>query len=240
MTIYIFDMDGTLTPARLPMTSEFAADFYNWQQKHDNFLATGSDFKKVKEQLPELVINAFTGIYASMGNVLIAKGELIYQNLFKPRGELFSMLEDFRKQTRYTGELYPNYIEERTGMINFSVLGRNCPYEERARYKAWDSINKERENIAAKIRNAFPEYEVAVGGSISMDITPLGFGKEQIARHLRKTYPDDQIIFFGDKTFKGGNDYELAHELSQMDKTKVVQVENYMEVMTQLANYDNL
>ena len=238
MTIYIFDMDGTLTPARLPMTAEFAADFYSWQQKHDSFLATGSDYKKVKEQLPELVINAFTGVYASMGNVLVAKGELIYQNHFKPRGELLAMLEDFRKQTRYTGDLYPNYIEERTGMINFSVLGRNCPYGERERYKAWDSINKERENIAAQIRNAFPEYEVAVGGSISMDITPLGCGKEQIARHLRKTYPDDKIVFFGDKTFKGGNDYELAYELSQMEMAEVVQVNGYTEVLTKLAGRD--
>ena len=239
MTIYVFDMDGTLTPARLPMTTEFAANFYAWQQKHDSFLATGSDLKKVKEQLPESVISAFTGVYSSMGNMLTAKGELIYQNHFKPRGELLAMLEDFRKKTVYTGELYPNYIEERTGMINFSVLGRNCPYNERERYKAWDCVNKEREKIAEAIRNAFPEYEVAVGGSISMDITPLGCGKEQIARHIRETYPDDKIIFFGDKTFKGGNDYELANELSRMGRTEVVQVNGYTEIMAELARCED-
>lgn len=30
MTVYVFDMDGTLTPARLPMTAEFAIQFYDW------------------------------------------------------------------------------------------------------------------------------------------------------------------------------------------------------------------
>ena len=44
------------------------------------------------------------------------------------------------------------------------------------------------------------------------------------------------IIFFGDKTFKGGNDYELAHELLQMDNTKVVQVSSPDEVLKYLKN----
>ena len=131
MTIYVFDMDGTLTPARLPMTAEFAIQFYEWQKTHKSFIATGSDFKKVEEQLPPSVISSFTGIYSSMGNVLSSKGSLIYQNNFKADSKLFAMLEDYRKNTTYPGTLYPNYIEERIGMINFSVLGRDCPYSER-------------------------------------------------------------------------------------------------------------
>lgn len=46
MTVYVFDMDGTLTPARLPMTAEFAIHFYEWQKNHKSFIATGSDLKK--------------------------------------------------------------------------------------------------------------------------------------------------------------------------------------------------
>ena len=68
--------------------------------------------------------------------------------------------------------------------------------------------------------------DIAVGGSISMDITPKGCGKGQIARHLRQTYPDEEIVFFGDKTFKGGNDYELAQALTALPATKTVQVDN--------------
>lgn len=232
-------MDGTLTPPRLPMTDEFAKDFSKWQKTHKCYIATGSDMKKVEEQLPDFIIDNFTGIYTSMGNVLTAKGDIVYQNDFIPDDELYAMLEEFRKNTKYTGELFPNYIETRIGMINFSVLGRNCPYSEREKYSAWDKINKEREYIAGKLREKFPEYEISVGGSISIDITPNGCGKGQIARHLRKQYPNDEIIFFGDKTFKGGNDYELAYELSLMDNTKVIQVENYAEVMKKLADFNN-
>ena len=229
-------MDGTLTPARLPMTAEFAIQFYEWQKTHKSFIATGSDFQKVKEQLPPLVINSFTGIYSSMGNVLQSKGELIYQNNFKADAKLLDMLENYRKNTKYTCQLFPNYIEERIGMINFSVLGRDCPYSERERYSAWDKTEHEREQIAEELSKLFPEYEISVGGSISMDITPKGCGKGQIAKHLRQTYPNDKIIFFGDKTFVGGNDYELAQALSQMDNTQVVQVNAPEEVLMFLKN----
>ena len=236
MTIYVFDMDGTLTPARLPMTAEFAIQFYEWQKTHKSFIATGSDYKKVEEQLPPSVVNSFTGIYSSMGNVLSAKGSIVYQNNFKADAKLFDLLENYRQNTKYPGILYPNYIEERIGMINFSVLGRNCPYSERERYSAWDKTEQEREKIAIELRKIFPQYEIAVGGSISMDITPNGFGKGQIAAHLRKQYPDEKIIFFGDKTFEGGNDYELAQALLCIPNTQVVQVASPEEVLSFLKN----
>ena len=236
MAIFVFDMDGTLTPARLPMTAEFAINFYEWQKSHKSFIATGSDYKKVEEQLPASVIRSFTGIYSSMGNVLTAQGNVVYQNSFVPSSELIDRLEYFRKTTKYPCQLYPNYIEERIGMINFSVLGRDCPYSERERYLTWDRNNHERQIIAQELRKYFPEYDVAVGGSISMDITPKGYGKEQIANHLRKTYPTEKIIFLGDKTFEGGNDYELAEALRKLDNTTVIQVDNPEDVLMYLKN----
>ena len=123
MAVYVFDMDGTLTPARLPMTAEFAIHFYEWQKNHKSFIATGSDLKKVGEQLPPSIIQSFSGIYSSMGNVLTAKDELVYKRDFKPEKELLDKLEYYRQNTTYPGELYPNYIEQRIGMINSRCLG---------------------------------------------------------------------------------------------------------------------
>jgi len=239
MALIVFDMDGTLTPARLPMTAEFAINFYEWQKSHKSFIATGSDYKKVEEQLPTSVIHSFTGIYSSMGNMLTAQGSVVYQNSFVPSSELIDRLEYFRKTTKYPCQLYPNYIEERIGMINFSVLGRDCPYSERERYLTWDRNNHERQIIAQELRKDFPEYDIAVGGSISMDITPKGYGKEQIAKHLRQTYPTEKIIFFGDKTFEGGNDYELAEALRHLENTTVVQVDSPEDVLMYLKNSDH-
>ena len=38
-------------------------------------------------------------------------------------------------------------------------------------------------------------------------------------------------MFLGDRTFEGGNDYELACALREYDNTKVVQVENPDDVL---------
>ena len=234
MSIFLFDMDGTLTPARLPMTAEFARRFYAWQSTAKSFIATGSDYAKVEEQLPAKVINAFTGIYCSMGNVLKAHGKNIYANQFERDEKLLKKLEEYRQNTVYPGTLFANYIEERIGMINFSVLGRDCPYEARQEYYKWDSEHHERKQIQQELLQLFPQYDIAVGGTISLDITLKGKGKEQIASHLRKTYPNEKIIFFGDKTFAGGNDYELATALRGLPNTEIVQVNEPNEVLDYL------
>ncbi|KAG0086039.1 Phosphomannomutase, partial [Podila epicladia] len=48
-------------------------------------------------------------------------------------------------------------------------------------------------------------------GQISLDVFPTGWDKTYCLRHIEhenfKT-----IHFFGDKTFKGGNDYEIYHD----------------------------
>lgn len=235
MTVYVFDMDGTLTRPRKPMDDDFAAAFTPWLLKNQAFIATGSDLKKVYEQLPESVMHAFTGICCSMGNILWSKGEYVYKRDFTPEPELLTDLEEYRRQTAYPYTLYPNYIEKRTGALNFSVLGRNCPYEERERYNAWDKEAGERKGIAAALSVKYPKYEFSLGGSISIDIVVKGHGKEQIALDLREKYPHEHIMFFGDRTLPGGNDYALAAALLKLEDTEVVQVDSPDEVLTRLG-----
>ena len=55
--IFIFDMDGTLTPSRREMTKDFE-DFYSyWAENHTFFLVSGSNLEKIKEQVPEYILN---------------------------------------------------------------------------------------------------------------------------------------------------------------------------------------
>ena len=236
--IYVFDMDGTLTPARKPMTEEFAKEFLPWLKTHKAYIATGSDYKKIEEQLPKEVINAFTGVYCSMGNTFYKQGTLVFEKVLKYNEEMLEDLENFRKNTKYPNTLFDNYIEKRPGMINFSVIGRNCPYEEREKYTAWDKENGERKQVQKFMEEKYTDYDFELGGNISIDIIPKGCGKGQIGYYLRKIYPYNKIIFLGDRTMPGGNDYALASELKNMDNTKVVQVENPDEVLDFLLNKD--
>lgn len=169
-----------------------------------------------------------------MGNQLRRGHEIVYQKNFKLSDELREDLERFRATSRYPGPFFENYIEERVGMVNFSVLGRNCPYEERNRYQAWDRENGERLSIHSELSAKYPCLEISVGGSISIDITPAGCGKGQIAQHVRNAYPDEKIVFMGDRTLPGGNDHELAMALTVLADTKTIQVSGPEAVINEL------
>ena len=234
MKIYIFDMDGTITPARQQMTPDFSRRFIPWLKSHLAYLAAGSNFEKVCEQIPSDAIGAFSGIYSSMGNVFHEKGKEIYRHEIKLQKELLQTLERYRRNTEYKGKLYGNYMELRPGMLNFSVLGRNCPFAERAKYNEWDNEHHERETIVQDVNENFPEYEASVGGKISIDIVTKGCSKSQIAHKVREMYPNHKIIFLGDRTEKGGNDYALAETLRGMENTEVVAVNNPDDVLKYL------
>eukprot|EP00049_Salpingoeca_infusionum_P027113 m.30562 g.30562 ORF g.30562 m.30562 type:complete len:112 (-) comp9287_c0_seq1:238-573(-) len=49
----------------------------------------------------------------------------------------------------------------------------------------------------------------SIGGQISFDVFPEGWDKTYCLRHVKAAAEFDTIHFFGDKTFKGGNDYEI-------------------------------
>lgn len=236
MNIYIFDMDGTLTLARQPMNPDFARRFFPWVKSHIAYLAAGSNYEKIVEQIPgDAVGTGFSGIYSSMGNVFHQKGKEVYRNQILLKKELLQALEYYRRNTKYKGKLYSNYMELRPGMLNFSVLGRNCPFSERAKYNEWDNLHHEREEIIETVNSKFPEYEASLGGKISVDIVMKGGGKEQIAAKIREKHPNDKIIFLGDRIQKGGNDYALAEALRQMENTEVVPVNSPDDVLAYLG-----
>ena len=110
-------------------------------------------------------------------------------------------------------------MEYRPGMMNFSVVGRNADQEQRKEYEMWDKENNERSQLALYINQDYPELEATVGGSISIDIIRKGYDKGQIVQKLI-SMGYDEIEFFGDRCFPGGNDYGIVRELRKTKKIK--------------------
>lgn len=158
----------------------------------------------------------FEYLFPENGLVAFHKGKEIHrQNLAKALGE-----ENLQKLTNWIlGYLCKielpfkrgTFIEYRAGMINVSPVGRNCTNEERAAFNEYDKEHKIREKMKAELEKNFGEsmnLHVSIGGMISMDVFPKGFDKTYCLKHVRDA-GYDKIYFFGDKTYPGGNDYEL-------------------------------
>lgn len=210
---YLFDIDGTLTYPMQKMESQHVYTFLNWMQNKNVYLVAGSDYGKVAKQLPLSVLNRCNGVFTCMANELRVGERVIYQNEFKPPIRLQNLLLDFKQESKCPNKK-KDFVETRTGMINFSTLGRSASQKEREEYFAWDKKNKERIKIAKKIEKEFPELEAKIGGQISMDIQKIGHNKSQASKWVRENV-GGQIVYFGDKFDKDGNDYDIMIDVNR-------------------------
>lgn len=209
--IYIFDVDGTLTPSRGKINKEFSKWFLKWLLKKEDeiYLVTGSDHDKTVEQIGENLFCAVDTVFNCSGNSIWHGGQEIYKCDWSPPEELIIFLEDLLNLSPYqlrTGK----HIEQRIGMVNFSVVGRGATFPQRKTYHEYDLENQERYNFAQLIKNKFKDLEVQVAGETGIDIFPLGKDKSQIIEYFLPSDELSTIHFFGDKLQDGGNDKPLA------------------------------
>ena len=203
---YIFDVDGTLTPSRAKMNPAFKDWFVEWQKTHNTYLVTGSDYPKTLTQVGEEVIDNAKMVFNCCGNEVRIGKLITHASSWKPPHELIDALDEELTNSKFpirTG----NHIEIRTGLVNFSVLGRGADSQQRNTYVKYDEDTGERIDIALRLERQFENIDFMIGGDTGIDIYPTGKDKRQVLEFIKPTGP---VVFFGDKTLPGGNDYPLA------------------------------
>lgn len=165
---------------------------------------------------------AYDYVFAENGLVAYKAGELLeVQSLKKLLGE-DNLKKLINFVLRYVADLdipikRGTFIEFRNGMINVSPIGRNCSQEERDEFEKYDEGAGVRKAMVAALQKEFADLGLtySIGGQISFDVFPQGWDKTYCLRFVEADGFDD-IHFFGDKTFPGGND----HEIFESEKTK--------------------
>ena len=224
-SVYLFDVDGTLTRPTERISKDFVYFFLEWAKGKDFFLVGGSPYDKLSSQLASSILNRAKGVFSSMGNQLHIDNNLIYSNNWKPPTSLLSELLKWHSKSPYPHKK-KKYLESRIGMVNFSVAGRESNLNERQEYFQWDNLYRERETIALDLSKKFPKLDVRVGGMISLDIQPKGKNKSQAIDWVRNLNKYNKILYFGDKGFKGGNDYDAKLNIKKNKDGKFFSVKN--------------
>ncbi|KAH9176051.1 eukaryotic phosphomannomutase [Lactarius sanguifluus] len=218
--LVLFDVDGTLTPARqvclFPILPSRALI---WRKKKVVIgFVGGSDLVKISDQLSisgSNAIDAFDFAFAENGLTAYRLGKpLESQSFIKFVGEdHYKKLVNFI--LHYVADLdipikRGTFVEFRNGMINVSPIGRNATIQERHDFEAYDKVHGVRAAFVKVLQERFADYGLtySIGGQISFDVFPNGWDKTYSLRHVEKE-GFEEIHFFGDKTFKGGNDYEI-------------------------------
>ena len=130
MNNFIFDVDGTLTPSRDKIDFKFGEWFKKFQQQNNIFLVTGSDRSKTIEQVGAEIFNFARRVYNCSGSEVWEQDKKVYSSEWELPMYVRWWLEKHLDASAFpvkTGL----HIEERPGMVNFSIVGRNADRDQR-------------------------------------------------------------------------------------------------------------
>tara|TARA_A100001011_G_scaffold385744_2_gene460304 strand:+ start:15744 stop:16502 length:759 start_codon:yes stop_codon:yes gene_type:complete len=238
--IYLFDVDGTLTPAKSNIDPLFAEQLSEWMLNKEVYIVSGGSFLRLIDQLGLCIVDKTQGVFACMGNIFYQRREqinhsgmnewnIMYENKFVAPKNLYRSLNSYVAKSDYhtkTG----NHHEVRTGMLNFSIVGRNATMEQRHEYTLYDAQHGERKRIAEKLKKKYPNMDFVIGGAVSMDIFNEGNDKSQIIpRYFSEAIEHNEIHFVGDRIPFPGNDYSLAQALREHPNGATYEVETWKD-----------
>ena len=68
-SIYLFDVDGTLTPAKEKIDPHFEKEFLKWMQDKEVYIVSGGSFLRIIDQLGRRIVKKSHGVFSCMGNI---------------------------------------------------------------------------------------------------------------------------------------------------------------------------
>ena len=238
--IYLFDVDGTLTDAKCKIENSFADEFEAWMDNKEVYIVSGGSFERIIDQLGMNIMSKVEGVFACMGNIFYSKiehinppkyeeWEIVYENKFKaPRG-LYKDLIKLVDESEFYNKTGRHY-EERVGMVNFSIVGRNADIAARNQYTSYDAEFSERARIVEILKEKYPKLDFVVGGAVSIDIFNKGSDKSQIVKkYFKEAIKTNKTIFVGDRVEFPGNDYALANALEKYKNGEVFKVNSWRD-----------
>ncbi|XP_053991504.1 uncharacterized protein LOC128883313 [Hylaeus volcanicus] len=228
-TVFLFDMDGTLTKATSKCDISVARVLEKLKKHVTIGIVSGSSLDAISYQFQPsdssvTVDDIADYIFSQNGTVARFHGACLGEdlNIQSHLGE--SQLQELLNFTlNYIANLRipikrGTFIQLRSAMINISPIGRDCSLKERELFFEYDKKHHVRQSLIQHLEKNFRHLNLryTIGGQISIDCYPIGWDKSFCLRHLSDY---DSIFFFGDKTSSGGNDYEIYHHPNVIGQT---------------------
>lgn len=217
-----FDLDDTLTVAKVVMEPEMSKIMGRLLEKYNVCVISGAMFSQIKKQIIDtLEVSAEAlgrlHIMASQGTkywrFLDGDWKPVYKDDLSPEkiDEIFRVLEESTKEAGYWCENPAgDIIENRDNtQVTLSAIGQQADKDDKY---AWDPDHKKREAIVAIAQTKMPDMEFNIGGTTSIDVTMPGVNKAYGMRRLMEEngLAKEDILFFGDMTQPGGNDFPVV------------------------------
>eukprot|EP00356_Strombidium_inclinatum_P011961 CAMPEP_0170494996 /NCGR_PEP_ID=MMETSP0208-20121228/14958_1 /TAXON_ID=197538 /ORGANISM="Strombidium inclinatum, Strain S3" /LENGTH=176 /DNA_ID=CAMNT_0010771125 /DNA_START=25 /DNA_END=555 /DNA_ORIENTATION=- len=170
--IALFDVDQTLTPARQSIQEDMRETLDAMIAKGVHLgIVSGSDIKKVEEQVGSDVVNKALYTFSENGLLAMKQGKEFARQSFKDHLGEDNLKKLINFSLRYIADLdipvkRGTFIEYRNGMINISPIGRNCSKDERNAFEEFDKTANVRKNFVAALEKECADLNLqfSIGG----------------------------------------------------------------------------
>ena len=221
--ILSFDIDNTLNEPKMPIYPEMAELLAKLSQKYVIAPISGQKYDQfliqIINNLPESANLDNFHLFVGQGTQYYAHKNGAWTQVFnyaltpEQVAGISGALEKAAKELGYWDEsvLLPGdeIIENRESMIAYSAIGQKAGVKEK---QEWDPDMTKRNEIAKLASQYAPEYEFEVAGTTTINGFVPGQNKEFGMNHLMEelNVTKDEILYFGDMTQPGGNDYPVV------------------------------
>lgn len=217
-----FDLDGTLTQHRSPLTPENRAVLDALGKKYKIIMVGAGDALRIRRQMEEYPIDI-------LGNYGMQEGKMENGEFVTVREETSPVDEDyFREKIEYLRQKYgyTEYAGESvefhpSGMVTFPLLGTKAKIEDKV---AFDPTRAKRKVLYPEVLELFPNFTVYIGGSSSFDFSAKRFNKyDALMRYAKENgYEKDEILYVGDDFGEGGGDSHV-----RLGGIRIVEITDY-------------
>ena len=203
-----FDLDGTLTQHKSPLSDENRAVLTELSKKYKLLMAGAGMCRRIFEQMGRFPIDIIGNYGMQTALYNNETGDIdIVEDIQLPcdRESVDSRVTAMREKhgfTEFTGESVEYHP---SGCVTFAILGTKANIDDKL---SFDPDRKKRRAIYDEIKQVFSDYTVFVGGSSSFDMAPFPYNKYYALDKYCKEHglSHDQVAFVGDDYGPGGND----------------------------------
>ena len=221
-----FDLDGTLTQHKTPLSEEHKQVLDALGKKYKLLMAGAGMCHRIFNQMNRYPIDI-------MGNYGLQYAEYnpetkdleIKANVERPcdRESVDKRVTELRQKYGYTEFTGENVEFHASGCVTIPLLGTKAKQEDKL---AFDPDRTKRRAIYEDVKKIFSDFIVFVGGSSSFDMTPAPYNKAYaLAQYCKKHgIAHDEVVYVGDDYGPGGND-----ESVYLSDFNFLTIDNYLD-----------
>lgn len=214
--VIAFDLDDTLSRSKTEIKESMVSLLCKLLEHKYVAVISGANFDQFYNQfISKIQCGHLSRLY-----ILPVKGAQLYKNEHGEWIQKYSYkMSKIEKETVYAviydslkkygfdfnQKIYGKLIQDKESGITLSARGGDAPIEIK---EVWDPDHSKREKIVKIMSPFLKDFNVAIGGTTSIDITSKGmdkaFGLQKLSEIVN--IPLSKFLFIGDALYPGGND----------------------------------